>query len=261
MLVFCFFCILSIFNIYLIFQYSQSLKDINREISHAAQKKEPVDINSLMRSHAKKLGRKAGVVVIIGTVIAFLLAVYLQNMSMISIVTSENNDHLLDIDFRLEFSSMNHNKLMSSAKKLLINKALTAAYIIGEEPDIRNTEDLDELNAALDSEYIVIFDQSGKEVVSNGRFVGIEISEEPEDPSYQLRNLMYGNTYVYTEPVTGEYSGEVHQDIGAAIKADGEADGFVVISNNYERLNKLNAITNPRSVYESITCLQAFRLL
>ena len=252
MLVFCFFCILSIFNIYLIFQYSQSLKDINREISHAAQKKEKVDINSLMRSHAKKLGRKAGVVVIIGTVIAFLLAVYLQNMSMISIVTSENNDHLLDIDFRLEFSSMNHNKLMSSAKKLLINKALTAAYIIGEEPDIRNTEDLDELNAALDSEYIVIFDQSGKEVVSNGRFVGIEISEEPDDPSYQLRNLMYGNTYVYTEPVTGEYSGEVHQDIGAAIKTDGEADGFVVISNNYERLNKLNAITNPRSVYESI---------
>ena len=252
LLMFCFFCILSIFNVYLIFQYSQSLKDINREISHAAQDKEKVDINALMRSHAKKLGKKAGVVVIIGTVIAFLLAVYLQNMSMISIYSSENNDNLLDIDTRIVFSEMNHNTFKASAKKLLINKALTAAYIIGEEPEIRNTQDLDDLNAALDCEYVVIFDQNGKEVVSNGRFVGIEISEDRDDPSYQLRNLMYGNSYVYTEPATGEYSGEVHQDIGAVIKTEGETDGFVVIATPYERLDQLYAITDPRSVYESV---------
>ncbi len=255
LLAFCFFCILSIFNIYLIFQYSQSLKDINREISHAAQKKEQIDIHSLMRSHAKKIGKKAGVVVIIGTVIAFLLAVYLQNMSMISVCASENQDNLLDIDARLESSEMIYSKIKASSRKLLINKAITAAYIIGEEPEIRNTEDLDALNDALDSEYIVVFDQNGKEAVSNGRFVGIEISEDQEDPSFQFRSLMYGSTYVYTEPTIGEYSGEVHQDIGAAIKTDGEPDGFVVISYNYERLNKLDAISDPRSVYESINLL------
>lgn len=255
LLAFCFFCILSIFNIYIIFQYSQSLKDINREISHAAQKKEKIEIPSLMENHAKKLGRKAGVVVVIGTVIAFLLAFYLQNMSMISIYSSENNDNLLDIDTRLEFSEMNQNEIKAFVKRTLINKAMTAAYIIGEEPEIWNTEDLNELNEALDTEYVIIFDQNGKEIVSNGRFVGIEISEESEDSTYQLRSLMYGNPYVYTEPTEGEYSGEIHQDIGAAIKTDGEANGFVVISNNSERLDTLYAFTEPRSIYRSINLL------
>lgn len=255
LLVFIFFCILSIFNVYIVFQYSQSLKDINREISHAAQKKEQVDISSLMTKHAKKVGRKAGVVVVIGTVIAFLLAVYLQNMSMISIYSHENRENLLDIETRLSLNAETNKELKSSVKKLLINKALTAAYIIGEEPEIWNTKDLNDLNAALNTEYVVIFDQNGKEVISNGRFVGIEISEESDDPSYQLRNLIYGNTYVYTEPATGEYSGEVHQDIGAAIRTEGEANGFVVISNDYERLQKLYSLIEPENVYKSIALL------
>ena len=255
LLVFCFFCILSIFNVYIVFLYGQILKDINREISHAAQNKDKVDINALMKGHARKLGRKVGVVVLIGAVIAFLLAAYVQNMSMISIRHDENMDELIDIEARLMFCGIDNDTLKDLTKKILISKAVTAAYIIGEEPEVRNEEDLKELNSALDTEYVVIFDQEGKEVVSNGRFVGISISDDSRDPSYQLRSLMYGNSYVYTEPVEGEFSGEVHQDIGAAIRTDGEADGFVVISNDQEHFKKMFELTEPKSIYESVNLL------
>ncbi|MBE6018072.1 MAG: mechanosensitive ion channel [Lachnospiraceae bacterium] len=261
LLVFCFFSILSIFNVYIVFLYGQILKDINREISHAAQNKEKVDINSLMKNHARKLGRKVSVVVIIGAVIAFLLAAYVQDMSMISIRHSENQEELIDIEARLIFSEVDNDMLKELTKKILISKAVTAAYIIGEEPEIRNEEDLKELNSVLDTEYVVIFDQNGKEVVSNGRFVGISISDDSKDPSYQLRSLMYGNAYVYTEPVKGEYSGEVHQDIGAAIRTEGTADGFVVISNDQEHFKKMFELTEAKSIYESVNLLAAVPLV
>lgn len=255
LLVFFVLCILTAFNVYMICLYDQSLNDINKDISAAAQKKEQVDIKALMKSYSVKIRKKVGVVFAIGTVVVFLLSVYLQCMSMISIYSSENFDNLNDIDTRLTLNSINGDLIEETAKKILINKAVTAAYIIGEEPSIWNMDDLDELNTALDTEYLVIFDQAGKEIISNGRFVGLEISNDSKDQSYQLRSLMYGTNYVYTEPTKGEFSGELHQDIGATIRTDGMINGFVVISNNPENLVNLYGFTKAENIYNNTNLL------
>ncbi len=255
-IIFCAFLIVTIMNLYAVFLYNDAFNAVEKDISKALESGEDVSPDELLQEHNKQIRSKLNIVFIIGTILTFLIAVYTQILSNISLRTVSNREDLLEIQERLNASEANVTYLKEVYEDYFANKALTAAYILGENPELMNREDLQELNDALNAEYLIVFDTNGKEVVSSDFFTGIEILDDPESQTYALRRLMFGYPVVVTDPAVGDFSGDVHQDIGASIRTDGEFTGFVVMSVAPQELINAVQVASLESTLEAVQITQ-----
>ena len=254
---FCALCILTIFNLYVVFLYEEAFISVDEELDAAAKEGEKPDPGKLLENNTAQVRKKLNVIIVIGTLIAFVLSVYVQTLSMISIRTQANREDLEEIRIQLESSEKNVEYLKQMYTEHFSNKALVAAFVLGESPSLWTREDLAKLSAAMDSEYVIIFDGEGNEIISDSFFEGISISDDPTQQTYSLRKLMYGYPYVVTDPAVGEYSGELHQDMGASIRSsDGEYIGFLVTSVEPDRLSEAIAVAQLNATLESVQTSQ-----
>lgn len=201
----------------------------------------------------KKVGKKIGVISLVGLILILIISFYMQTLFSLSRHSMSNNQRTKEVEATLAANAEEVELLTAQYNRRYLNKALTASYILGANPQLHTKEDLSELSKALGVECVIIFDKNGKEIVSDSTYVNFEISQDPEAQSYEFNKLLQGVEYVIQEAQPDEISGVYHQYIGASMyDENGSPDGFVQISVTPDKLEQVLATTKIDSVLKGI---------
>ena len=91
-------------------------------------------------------------------------------------------------------------------------------------------EDMQRFADAINVKYVFLFDREGKVTVTNAPFDHLQVSDDPEHPTYQLRKVMDGVRSVVLPPVEDEWLDEYIQFVAVSRRNESNlADGFVLI--------------------------------
>ena len=201
----------------------------------------------------KKTGVRLGVVTVLGLVAIVAVSFYMQTLFSISSHSISNMENTQAVEDTLKENEETVNMLVKQYNRRYLNKALVAADILDDNPQLWNREDLSEMCDALDIEGIEIFDNTGTEILSDSTSANFKISSDPDDQSYIFNRLLYGEKYVIQEARKDESSGEYQQYIGALLVDEkGNANGFVQTKNSPDRLNNTLEATTLDSVLSNV---------
>lgn len=201
----------------------------------------------------KALGRKLGTLCIVGLLFILLVSFYMQTLFGLSLRSMSNTRLVADVQETFVRNENEVELLTSQYNRRYLNKAQIAADIFSANPQLQTKPELEELSRVLDVEFIMLFDKTGKETLSDSSYVNFQISENPEDQSYVFGKLLQGVESVIQEMMPDEISGKNHQYIGALMKdAQEAADGFLQISLYPEKLETALASTKLDSVLGNI---------
>lgn len=108
---------------------------------------------------------------------------------------------------------------------------IAARFVSKENKNELTRKDMQSLADELNVEYIYVFDQTGKVIVTNSPYDHFKISDNPENPSYDFHMLLDGVLYVIKTPVIDERYKEYAQYIGVSTRSEQDlCDGFVMIA-------------------------------
>ncbi len=135
---------------------------------------------------------------------------------------------------------------------------LKQCYLAAIAVDLKGVEnltrvDMENLAEELGVEYVYVFDQSGKVVVTNSPFDHYELSKDPEASSYEFRQLLNGTPEVVQEPILDKYTGDYIQYIGISTRDEEDlCNGFVEIAVDPALRNSLVGPLRLRKVLDKL---------
>lgn len=201
----------------------------------------------------KNVARKILPLSVMGLIIIFAVSFYMQTLFNLSMRSMSNGRQAQEVEETLERNKEDAESITAQYNRRYLNKAQVAAYILSNNPQLQTKEEMERLSHVLDIEFMLIFDMQGKEVVSDSPYVNFEISQEPEDQSYEFNKILQGVEYVIQEAQPDQISGEYHQYIGVKMMdAEGNPTGFVQISIVPDRLESALAATDLTTVLQNV---------
>lgn len=201
----------------------------------------------------KALGRKLGTLCIVGLLFILLVSFYMQSLFALSLRSISNNRLVSDVQETFTRNEAEVELLTSQYNRRYLNKAQVAADILSGNPQLKSKAELGELSRVLGVEFIMLFDKEGRETLSDSSYVNFQISDDPEQQSYDFGKLLQGAEYVIQEMMPDEISGKNHQYIGVMMQdAQGEPDGFLQISVYPEKLEEALASTKLDAVLDGV---------
>lgn len=187
----------------------------------------------------KTVGRKIGVISIIGVLCIFLISFYIQTLFSLSRWSMSASQRMADVERAMERYERDVELLTNRYNRSYLSKCETAAYILQSRPELANRDDLAELSAALDAEFICVFDAEGTLTATDSGYTNFRISADPADQSYAFAKLLQGVDSVIQEARPDDISGEYRQYVGVTLRAeDGGCAGVVQIAVKPEQLQQ-----------------------
>lgn len=149
-----------------------------------------------------------------GAVFLFIILIGYQLLGNISRISNSNQESLDIMMARLE----NSRKKVSSAKKEAedwgIYYAGRVADLYSRVPECRNEAFLKKANELIGSEYVMIFDGTGREILSSNGYVGFTLGDGVNS-NKDFRYLLQGITQIICEPEAEKFSGRTLQMLGS----------------------------------------------
>lgn len=201
----------------------------------------------------KSVGRRMLRLSIVGLLVIFLASFYMQTLFSLSQRSMSNNRQVEEVGETIDKNKEEVALITSQYNRRYLNKGQVASYILSQNRNLWTKADLEEMSRALGVEFILLFDKEGKEIISNSSYVNFQISNNPEEQSYEFNKLLQGVEYVIQDAQPDEVSGEFHQYIGVTMyDSNGDPDGFLQISIVPDKLEEALAATTLSSVLSSV---------
>lgn len=201
----------------------------------------------------KLVSRKIGVIAGVGLVCILVISMYMQTLFSLSRQSMSGNQHVKDVQKNIDKNEENIEFITNQYNARYLNKCQTAAYILEQYPQLMTKEELGELGKVLNVESINIFDNNGTQIMTNSIYTNFKLSEKEGDQSYEFRKLLNGADHLIQKARADEVSGEYRQYIGTVLRdSNGDADGFVQIAVEPDKLEQALANTNISTVLDGI---------
>ncbi|MDC7291518.1 mechanosensitive ion channel [Blautia schinkii] len=201
----------------------------------------------------KDVGRKVGSISLVGLIFILVASFYMQTLFSLSRYSMSNNQRAVEVQNTLKRNEEEIALITQQYNRRYLNKAQIAADILGQNPELQTREELQELSKALDVEYVLVFDKNGRVTATDSNYTNFELSQNPEDQSYEFNALLQGVEDVIQEAQPDEVSGEYHQYLGSVIyDEDHNINGFVQISVTPDMLKSALATTELSSVLKGV---------
>lgn len=191
-------------------------------------------------------------VAVLGLGAILLISVYMQTLYALSQASMGNEQRAAEVESTISRYEEQGELVLAQYNRRYLNKAQTAAYILGRQPDLATPEDLATLSEVLDVEHISVFNSSGVITVTNSDYLGFHLSNTPGEQSYEFRKMLNGASYVVQTAQADELSGEVHQYIAASLPGGSTVGSFVQISVEPSRLENNLAGVGIASVLQNV---------
>lgn len=185
------------------------------------------------------VGRKIGTISLVGLICILLISFYMQTLFSLSRQSMSNTQRVEEVEKKISQYTKERNAVKEQYDERYLNKCRITAYIIEKKPELANHEKLAELSRILDIKSIHIFDETGRQTATDAILGDFVLSENPEDQSYEFRNLLKGSAYHIQEAREDDTTGEYRQYIGVTLcDSEGKAVGIAEISILPEKLEE-----------------------
>lgn len=198
-------------------------------------------------------GKKVAAVALAGLLVVVVCAFYMQTLFNLSRQSMSNNERAEDVETAIQSYQEDAENLSAQYDARFLNQCQTAGYILAKKPELAGKPELKELADVLDVEEIFLFDGEGRMTVTSSGYTRFELSEDPEDQSYEFRSLLSGVDYVIQEAQPDEVSGTYRQYFGVPLRdKDENVQGIVQISTIPESLEQVHKSAEISSVAQSV---------
>ena len=188
----------------------------------------------------KSVGKKASVLSFVGLMCILIISYYMQTLFALSSQSMTNIQRVDEVESTLNRYQEKIDLLTDQYNERYLGKAKLAAYILGTNPELRSKQSLQSLADTLQIQYVYVFDANGIQTATNSPYTKFQISQNPEDQSYEFNKLLSGAEYLIQESQPDDVSGELRQYIGVSLRdSAGNANGFVQIGIRPSRLENL----------------------
>ncbi len=96
-------------------------------------------------------------------------------------------------------------------------------------PELRDSTALSTLADCINVSSITLYDSRGRETVSSGPWIDLQLGTDPESPSYDFRRILKGVQSILQEPQMDEVTGENALRIGIRIQDEDDPDRYGVM--------------------------------
>ncbi len=148
-----------------------------------------------------------------GAIILFVLLIGYQLLGNLSRISESNQDSLEIIMARLENDSKEVAEKRFEEEDWGVYTAGRIADLYSRVPGCRNEEFLKKACDLLHSEYIMVFDENGKELIASNGYVGFTLGDGI-NTNTDFRYLLQGIDRIICEPETEKFSGKRIQMMG-----------------------------------------------
>ncbi len=184
------------------------------------------DLNEYQRKvwQPSQMRKTAAAVGTNGAIILFVLLVGYQLLGNISRISDSNQESLDIMMARLENNSKEVSAKKYEEEDWGVYNAGRIADLYSRIPECRNEEFLKQAADLLGTEYIMIFDGKGKELMASNGYVGFTLGDGI-NTNKDFRYLLQGIDRIVCEPETEKFSGKQVQLMGTKMDL-GETDAY-----------------------------------
>ena len=213
--------------------------------------------SEVWKTRFSRFRRKTPLLFLLGTVIIFGCAVYIEILSSYishEKVNKNDLDMIADSVDRYEQTKKSGYQIYEDYIQLL---TLSTAALATENPNILNTKDLKDLTDKLGVKHILVYDRNGVVIASDRNYNGLKILRD-QDTATDLTTafgwLLYGKDFLLYPDEDEAYLGEPFLFAGAPVmEKDGSYNGFVQLAFSKDLRERLVSSTTLHSVLSSFS--------
>ena len=192
--------------------------------------------NQKKRYHPGQIRRITRSVGVIGVIFFFIIGAALEAFSSLSLESAKNNKTLNLMESRMDANTSMTSRYRENEESWCIYYAQRLALLLSNYPDLQPRTFLAEANDLLGSEYIMLFDENGKETLSSNSYFGLDLMKDLVSDGDDFRKLLQGVPKVIHDPEPDLLEGQTVQLIGTpVIDKDGGISGAVIIAIDPEK--------------------------
>ena len=183
--------------------------------------------------HVRRSTRSIGVV---GAILIFIIAASMEALSSLSMESAKNNKVLDLMESRMVANTSMTSRYREDEESWIIYYAQKLSRLLNDYPGLEPREFLSEADDLIDAEYIILFDENGKEILSSNSYIGLDLAEDLVSSGEDFGKLLQGARKIIHDPEPDLLDGETVQLIGTPIFAkDGGVSGAVIIAIDPEK--------------------------
>ena len=205
-----------IFNLILFLLYALKL---------SGQKKHKEDREALSKE-ARKTTRPGRLLFLFSVAVFSLMLLMLESRATTAYF---GNTGRMALEYEIEWNSKQSGMIRRAYSDIYLTRAKALAELLKNHKESCTRSDLKELSDTLMAEYVMLFDETGNEIISSNSYTGFSVSGPNANLSEEYRAVLLGYPSVVVGPQNDPYTNK--QQIGAAVlltKDSGEADGFLL---------------------------------
>jgi len=175
--------------------------------------------------------KKSKSLVTVLLLLLMILSVFIHLLYSTSVQETTNSLDAKALAYSLDYEKENHDIIKSRYSAFLRRISGIAAKLISDNPQLAARSSLRELNGILQTEHVLLYDKNGTVLVSDSTYKGLTLSNDPDDPSYQFRQLLYGTPYVIQDEPDENYLEKPYLYVGSLVTdSKGDPNGFVQLA-------------------------------
>ena len=166
------------------------------------------------------------------TVLFSCMLLLLESRTNISFITKTKRMQLAS---EIEYRQEEKREIQSAFASVYRTRAEILADFLTEYPDYQNRAGLAELSRIAKTDYLMLFDSAGNELVSSNSYTGFSVGE---NLSEEYQAVLLGYPYAVVGPAADPYTGAMQ--LGTAIlmtDSAGQSNGFLLAVYNTKDMN------------------------
>ena len=163
---------------------------------------------------------------LIGTIVILLVSVFTDALSSLYYNTQTCQADLLTLNAMMDDNRAREKRAVDQHNELYLHYAERAAELLAAYPELRTGEMLGKMSDIIGSDYLMIFDKYGRELVSDSAFVNLVYGKSENSSTYDFRRLINGVPSIIHEVCVDEVTGLERQLIGVRIPDADVSDGY-----------------------------------
>ena len=175
---------------------------------------------------AKRMRRVAAFLGAVGFVVVLLAGMFAEALSGIYLSTNNCQSALETLHSMVEENNTHEERLSSQHSRLYLDYAKRIAALLGYYPDLMTREQLSEMSEAIGADYLMLYDDQGKEILSDAPYVNLTYGEDATSSTYDFRRLMVGVPSIIHNTRVDEVTGLNRQLIGVSMDDGDISDGY-----------------------------------
>ena len=170
---------------------------------------------------------------LIGTVFVFCAGTFQEQLGILQDEYTNGKKALDTLFYWIDENETSKKAdMVETEEAWLARYARHAADFISEYPELEEEETLDRFCQAMNADYMILFDEDGKEILTNSGYKGLKLYDGNTAGMSAFRKLLYGEpSVVLSEEESSEViGGDGHQFVGVTVQRGGDRNGALAVA-------------------------------